>query len=73
MEWADARLGLPPPRVEFRGACLRPVKRAGFGAMVIDSTVSILAFFGRSGRYAEALSTVAPVGQLASRARRSAG
>ncbi|WP_330332413.1 hypothetical protein OHS33_23680 [Streptomyces sp. NBC_00536] len=53
----NKRLGLSPPYIEFKRAYLYAVNPAGFGAMVIASTVSILAFFGLFGTYAEAFST----------------
>ncbi|MFE2444003.1 purine-cytosine permease family protein [Streptomyces sp. NPDC021218] len=50
-------LGLSPKYIEFKRAYLHPVNPAGFGAMVIASTVSIVAFFGAFGEVAEAFST----------------
>ncbi|MGP3635445.1 purine-cytosine permease family protein [Streptomyces sp. 24-1644] len=56
------RTGLSPPYIEFKRAYLHAVNPAGFGAMVIASTVSILAFFGFFGEYAEAFSTFIAAG-----------
>ncbi|MET3983141.1 hypothetical protein [Streptomyces sp. PvR034] len=53
----NKRLGLSPPYIEFKRAYLYAVNPAGFGAMVIASTVSILAFAGVFGTYAQAFST----------------
>ncbi|MFF3338895.1 purine-cytosine permease family protein [Streptomyces flavidovirens] len=58
----NKRIGLSPPYIEFKRAYLYAVNPAGFGAMVIASTVSILAFFGLFGRYAEAFSTFIAAG-----------
>ncbi|MFD8980669.1 purine-cytosine permease family protein [Streptomyces sp. NPDC059564] len=58
----NKRLGLSPPYIEFKRAYLYAVNPAGFGAMVIASTVSILAFFGLFGTYAEAFSTFIAAG-----------
>lgn len=58
----NKRLGLSPPYIEFKRAYLHAVNPAGFGAMVIASTVSILAFFGLFGTYAEAFSTFIAAG-----------
>ncbi|CAM5568533.1 allantoin permease [Streptomyces avidinii] len=58
----NKRLGLSPPYIEFKRAYLYSVNPAGFGAMVIASTVSILAFFGLFGTYAEAFSTFIAAG-----------
>ncbi|TDU76203.1 hypothetical protein [Streptomyces sp. KS 21] len=58
----NKRLGLSPPYIEFKRAYLYAVNPAGFGAMVIASTVSILAFFGLFGPYAEAFSTFIAAG-----------
>ncbi|WP_327361738.1 MULTISPECIES: purine-cytosine permease family protein [unclassified Streptomyces] len=58
----NKRLGLSPPYIEFKRAYLYAVNPAGFGAMAIASTVSILAFFGLFGTYAEAFSTFIAAG-----------
>ncbi|WP_329040323.1 hypothetical protein OHT61_20890 [Streptomyces sp. NBC_00178] len=58
----NKRVGLSPRYIEFKRAYLHAVNPAGFGAMVIASTVSILAFFGLFGRYAEAFSTFIAAG-----------
>ncbi|MGW1462779.1 purine-cytosine permease family protein [Streptomyces sp. NPDC002308] len=58
----NKRIGLSPPYIEFKRAYLYAVNPAGFGAMVIASTVSILAFFGLFGEYAEAFSTFIAAG-----------
>lgn len=58
----NKRIGLSPPYIEFKRAYLYSVNPAGFGAMVIASTVSILAFFGLFGTYAEAFSTFIAAG-----------
>ncbi|MCX4532896.1 hypothetical protein OHA79_29675 [Streptomyces sp. NBC_00841] len=58
----NKRIGLSPRYVEFKRAYLYAVNPAGFGAMVIASTVSILAFFGLFGTYAEAFSTFIAAG-----------
>ncbi|MFJ1600503.1 purine-cytosine permease family protein [Streptomyces sp. NPDC088261] len=58
----NKRIGLSPPYIEFKRAYLYAVNPAGFGAMVIASTVSILAFFGLFGTYAEAFSTFIAAG-----------
>jgi len=49
-------LGLSPKYIEFKRAYLHPVNPAGFGAMCIAAAVSIAAFFGWFGTYAEAFS-----------------
>ncbi|MER6520287.1 purine-cytosine permease family protein [Streptomyces sp. NPDC060334] len=58
----NKRLGLSPPYIEFKRAYLYAVNPAGFGAMVIASTVSILAFFGLFGAGPEAFSTFIAAG-----------
>ncbi|MEU3185216.1 hypothetical protein ABZ707_13585 [Streptomyces sp. NPDC006923] len=58
----NKRIGLSPAYIEFKRAYLYAVNPAGFGAMVIASTVSILAFFGLFGEYAEAFSTFIAAG-----------
>ncbi|MFE7326416.1 purine-cytosine permease family protein [Streptomyces sp. NPDC057565] len=58
----NKRIGLSPRYIEFKRAYLYAVNPAGFGAMVIASTVSILAFFGLFGTYAEAFSTFIAAG-----------
>ncbi len=49
-------LGLSPPMVEFKRAHLYNFNPVGFGAMVVASVVSILAFFHAFGAYAAAFS-----------------
>ncbi|MGW2395717.1 purine-cytosine permease family protein [Kitasatospora sp. NPDC001664] len=49
-------LGLSPKHIEFKRAHLHPVNPAGFGAMCVAAAVSIAAFFGLFGTYAEAFS-----------------
>jgi len=49
-------LGLSPPIVEFKRAHLHTVNPVGFGSMVVGSVVSIVAFFGGLGDYAQAFS-----------------
>ncbi|WP_328719623.1 hypothetical protein OHT52_09110 [Streptomyces sp. NBC_00247] len=58
----NKRIGLSPPYIEFKRAYLYAVNPAGFGSMVIASIVSILAFFGLFGQYAEAFSTFIAAG-----------
>ncbi|MEU6124754.1 hypothetical protein [Streptomyces sp. NPDC047123] len=58
----NKRAGWSPPYIEFKRAYLYAVNPAGFGAMVIASTISILAFSGLFGRYAEAFSTFIAAG-----------
>ncbi|MFE7709582.1 purine-cytosine permease family protein [Streptomyces sp. NPDC057486] len=58
----NKRIGLSPRYIEFKRAYLYAVNPAGFGAMVIASTLSILAFFGLFGTYAEAFSTFIAAG-----------
>ncbi|MFG2621152.1 purine-cytosine permease family protein [Streptomyces sp. NPDC048507] len=58
----NKRLGLSPPAIEFKRAYLYAVNPAGFGAMLIASIVSILAFFGLFGIHAEAFSTFIAAG-----------
>ncbi|MEV2249888.1 hypothetical protein AB0I94_04865 [Streptomyces sp. NPDC050147] len=58
----NKRMGWSPPYIEFKRAYLYAVNPAGFGSMVIASVVSILAFFGLFGRYAEAFSTFIAAG-----------
>lgn len=58
----NKRIGLSPRYIEFKRAYLYAVNPAGFGAMVIASVVSILAFFGLFGEYAEAFSTFIAAG-----------
>jgi hypothetical protein len=55
-------VGLSPRYIEFKRAYLYPVNPAGFGAMAVASAVSILAFFGLFGEYAEAFSTFIALG-----------
>ncbi|MEU9104613.1 hypothetical protein AB0D54_09630 [Streptomyces xanthophaeus] len=59
---SNGRLGLGPPRIEFKRACLHAVNPAGFGAIVIASTVSVLAFPGLFGAHAEAFSAFVAAG-----------
>ncbi|WST79985.1 hypothetical protein OG762_39120 [Streptomyces sp. NBC_01136] len=49
-------LGLSPKYIEFKRAYLHPVNPAGFGAMLVASVVSLVAFFGAFGDYGEAFS-----------------
>lgn len=58
----NKRVGLSPKYIEFKRAYLYAVNPAGFGSMVIASVVSILAFFGLFGAYAEAFSTFIAAG-----------
>ncbi|MZD03609.1 hypothetical protein GTW43_00710 [Streptomyces sp. SID5785] len=58
----NKRVGWSPKYIEFKRAYLYAVNPAGFGSMVIASTVSILAFFGLFGAYAEAFSTFIAAG-----------
>jgi purine-cytosine permease-like protein len=58
----NKRAGWSPKYIEFKRAYLYAVNPAGFGAMVIASTVSIVAFFGAFGAYAEAFSTFIAAG-----------
>ncbi|MFE0133971.1 purine-cytosine permease family protein [Streptomyces sp. NPDC059037] len=58
----NKRMGWSPPYIEFKRAYLYAVNPAGFGSMVIASVVSILAFFGLFGEYAEAFSTFIAAG-----------
>ncbi|MEV7280628.1 hypothetical protein [Streptomyces sp. NPDC093111] len=58
----NKRAGWSPPYIEFKRAYLYAVNPAGFGAMGIASVVSILAFFGLFGTYAEAFSTFIAAG-----------
>jgi purine-cytosine permease-like protein len=58
----NKRVGWSPKYIEFKRAYLYAVNPAGFGAMLVASTVSILAFFGLFGRYAEAFSTFIAAG-----------
>ncbi|NEB82147.1 hypothetical protein G3I40_44100 [Streptomyces sp. SID14478] len=58
----NKRAGWSPKYIEFKRAYLYAVNPAGFGSMVIASTVSILAFFGLFGAYAEAFSTFIAAG-----------
>jgi len=58
----NKRIGWSPKYIEFKRAYLYAVNPAGFGAMVIASAVSIVAFFGVFGAYAEAFSTFIAAG-----------
>ncbi|MFE1952744.1 purine-cytosine permease family protein [Streptomyces sp. NPDC059524] len=58
----NKRVGWSPKYIEFKRAYLYAVNPAGFGAMVIASAVSILAFFGLFGEYAQAFSTFIAAG-----------
>ncbi|GAA4843112.1 hypothetical protein [Kitasatospora terrestris] len=49
-------LGLSPRHIEFKRAHLYAVNPAGFGAMCVAAAVSIAAFFGWFGTYAQAFS-----------------
>jgi purine-cytosine permease-like protein len=48
--------GWSPPYIEFKRAYLRSINPVGFGAMVAASVVSIVAFFGAFGDFAQAFS-----------------
>ncbi|MFI7009071.1 purine-cytosine permease family protein [Streptomyces sp. NPDC050145] len=58
----NKRAGWSPKYIEFKRAYLYAVNPAGFGSMVIASTVSILAFFGLFGEYPQAFSTFIAAG-----------
>ncbi|MGY0018421.1 purine-cytosine permease family protein [Streptomyces sp. cg35] len=58
----NKRVGWSPKYIEFKRAYLYAVNPAGFGSMVIASVVSIMAFFGLFGEYAEAFSTFIAAG-----------
>ncbi len=58
----NKRMGWSPKYIEFKRAYLYAVNPAGFGAMTIASVVSITAFFGVFGEYAEAFSTFIAAG-----------
>jgi len=55
-------LKLSPSYVEFKRANLYPINPVGFGAMVIASTFSILAFFGAFGETLDAYSPFLALG-----------
>lgn len=55
-------LKLSPSYIEFKRAHLYNFNPVGFGAMMIASLVSILAFFGAFGAYAQAFSTFIALG-----------
>ncbi|HKJ08920.1 MAG TPA: hypothetical protein VKA76_07530, partial [Gammaproteobacteria bacterium] len=55
-------LKLSPSYLEFKRAHLYNFNPVGFGAMVIASIISILAFFGLFGAYAQAFSTFIALG-----------
>jgi len=55
-------LKLSPSYLEFKRAHLYNFNPVGFGAMVIASTISILAFFGFFGVYAQAFSAFIALG-----------
>ncbi len=50
-------LKLSPPHIEFKRAHLYGINPVGFGAMVFASIISIAAFFGMLGVYAQAFSS----------------
>ncbi len=50
-------LKLSPPHIEFKRAHLYGINPVGFGAMVFASIISIAAFFGMLGAYAQAFSS----------------
>ncbi|QNS04328.1 purine-cytosine permease family protein [Streptomyces xanthii] len=58
----NKRVGWSPKYIEFKRAYLYAVNPAGFGSMVIASAVSIVAFFGLFGEYAQAFSTFIAAG-----------
>ncbi|WP_199545717.1 cytosine permease [Streptomyces sp. N35] len=58
----NKRMGWSPKYIEFKRAYLYAVNPAGFGAMTVASTVSIIAFFGVFGEYGEAFSTFIAAG-----------
>ncbi|MEU6663339.1 hypothetical protein [Streptomyces sp. NPDC046821] len=58
----NKRAGWSPRYIEFKRAYLYAVNPAGFGAMVVASAVSIVAFFGVFGPYAQAFSTFIAAG-----------
>jgi purine-cytosine permease-like protein len=49
-------LGLSPRYIEFKRAYLHKINPVGFGAMVVASTVSIVAYFGVFGQFLAAFS-----------------
>jgi purine-cytosine permease-like protein len=49
-------LKLSPPHIEFKRAHLHDFNPVGFGSMLVGSLVSIIAFFGLLGPWAEAFS-----------------
>ena len=49
-------LGLSPRYIEFKRAYLHKINPVGFGAMVVASTVSIVAYFGAFGQFLAAFS-----------------
>ncbi|HEV3359516.1 MAG TPA: hypothetical protein VG247_22140 [Pseudonocardiaceae bacterium] len=51
-------LKLSPAHIEFKRAHLRSVNPVGFGAMVVASVVSVAAFFGAFGAFAQAYSAL---------------
>jgi purine-cytosine permease-like protein len=51
-------LKLSPSYIEFKRAHLRSVNPVGFGAMVIASVVSVVAFFGAFGPFLQAFSAL---------------
>ncbi|MEU0148783.1 hypothetical protein ABZ119_22875 [Streptomyces sp. NPDC006288] len=53
----NKRMGWSPPFTEFKRAYLHALDPAGFGAMLVASAVSITAFLGAFGPYAQAFST----------------
>lgn len=55
-------LKLSPSYIEFKRAHLYNFNPVGFGSMLIASAISILAFFGAFGAYAQAFSTFIALG-----------
>ncbi|PAS97707.1 MAG: hybrid sensor histidine kinase/response regulator [Candidatus Dactylopiibacterium carminicum] len=55
-------LGLSPPGIEFRRAYLYDVNPVGVGAMLIASTLSVLAYLGVFGALAQACTTFIAIG-----------
>ena len=55
-------LGLSPPGIEFRRAHLYDINPVGVGAMLISSTLAILAYLGMLGATAQALTSFIAIG-----------
>ncbi|MEC4802637.1 MAG: ATP-binding protein [Jaaginema sp. PMC 1079.18] len=55
-------LGISPSYIEFKRAYLYNINPVGFGAMAIASAISILAFLGIFGEYAQAYSAFLALG-----------